>query len=485
VSSDVAALSYNPNINNCAACALPAAAVERYRLPFADRAALADALLALVRWPPGADRAAMHDLLAGRAFCPSGNTLTAAARGAATVRPNCCVLPQVTDANREHTLERARRLWAARVGCGFELGGLADPVAFLHDAAAAYCALPDARGRGNMAVLRADHPRAAEFVRCKTAGAAERLFMFNISVAVPAELAARLDAEPGEWAAHPVLAAAAASAAACGCPGVLFLDRVAAPAALEAAFGPVHTTVPCGEQAMHANETCNLGVLNLAAPALAAAGGGLDLERVAAAAALGTRYLDAVVDVLDTAGDADLLATSRTLRRIGLGVTGFADVLRRRGLAYDSPDAVALGAAVAERYAAAAHAESERLAAAAGECWPGVGRRNVTVTCLQPAGNITALVGAAGYSIEPLFGEATRLAADAHLRMQGVWQRHLHNAISKTVNLAAGSGGADVLAVFRLARAEGCKSVTVYVDGSRAGQPMSLAAGASDAAPVN
>ncbi|MDO8736167.1 MAG: adenosylcobalamin-dependent ribonucleoside-diphosphate reductase [Thermoleophilia bacterium] len=82
--------------------------------------------------------------------------------------------------------------------------------------------------------------------------------------------------------------------------------------------------------------------------------------------------------------------------------------------------------------------------------------------------------------VRDLFVTAMDIDAEWHVRMQAAFQKHVDNAVSKTVNMPQQAGIDDVRRVFLLAWDLGCKGITVFRYGSRRQQVLYLGGTAGD-----
>jgi ribonucleoside-diphosphate reductase alpha chain len=89
-----------------------------------------------------------------------------------------------------------------------------------------------------------------------------------------------------------------------------------------------------------------------------------------------------------------------------------------------------------------------------------------------------SLAGMRGGSAElqRLFVTALQVAPEWHVRVQAAFQKHVDNAVSKTVNLPSDASVDQVSRVYRLAHQLGCKGITIFRQGSRENQVMQLGA---------
>lgn len=277
------------------------------------------------------------------------------------------------------------------------------------------------RRGANMGVLRIDHPDILNFIRCKADG---DFANFNISVALTEKFMEAVKAGTaydlvnprdkavvGELDAREVYDLIVEMAWATGDPGIIFIDRINRDNPTPR-LGEIESTNPCGEQPLLPYEACNLGSLNLAKfVRLTENGSEVDWDRLADVVHRGVRFLDDVIEVNEYPLPAiDELA--RGNRKIGLGVMGWADMLIRMGLGYDSEDGVALGEKVMGFIDAEAKLASRKLAEARG-AFPNFERsvydspggfpmRNATVTTIAPTGTLSIIANCSS-GVEPLF----------------------------------------------------------------------------------
>jgi ribonucleoside-diphosphate reductase alpha chain len=79
--------------------------------------------------------------------------------------------------------------------------------------------------------------------------------------------------------------------------------------------------------------------------------------------------------------------------------------------------------------------------------------------------------------IRRLFITALDISPEQHVRVQAAFQKHVDNAVSKTINLPLEASPADVAAAYRLAHRLGCKGVTVFRYGSKSESTFQLGLG--------
>jgi ribonucleoside-diphosphate reductase alpha chain len=491
----------------------------------------------------GKAKDAFFRIMSGLRFLPNSPTLMNAGRKLGQLSA-CFVLPveDTLDSIFESVKETAK-IHQTGGGTGFSfsklrprddtvastMGAASGPVSFIKvfNVATEVIKQGGTRRGANMGVLRIDHPDIEEFLSIKYSPT--ELTNFNLSVAVSnafMEACAkdgpfglinpRTKKKVTEVPARNLLRLIAESACATGEPGIIFIDTINR-ANPTPDIGEIEATNPCGEMPLLPYESCCLGSINLS---LIVHNGSIDWDALKELTHLGVRFLDDVIEV-SKYPLPEIERVTKANRKIGLGVMGFAHMLIRLGISYDSPDAVRLANTIMGFISKESKNASEVLAKDRGvfpnyngSIWDrqDLPQRNATTTTIAPTGTLSIIAGVSGgiepiydthYSrtllgdlkvniVDPLFAEmkdrldsceikklfrtAYEVSPNYHLQIQKAFQDHVDNAVSKTVNLPAEATPGTVLEVYLEAYRMGLKGITVFRDKSREHQVLTCGA---------
>ena len=518
----------------------------------------------------------IYAMMSSLEFLPNSPALRGAGRE--TQQLSACFVLPIEDSRKSifGTLRDAVDIQAFGGGTGFNFsklrakgtkvestGGKASgPVSFMqiYDIAVGkVIAQGGVRQGANMGILAYNHPDVLEFIDAKLDG--KTLSNFNISVGVNEEFMEM--AEKGQEYdlidphtkkalkrvnAKDVLDKIARNAWSTGDPGLIFLDRINR-ANPTPHIGVIESTNPCGELPLLPWESCNLGSINLYKMIKEEDGKYvIDFQKLEEVVKNGVHFLDNVID-MNKYPIEKIEEMTKANRKIGLGVMGWADMLARLGIPYDSESALKLADQIMEFINMKAKEASVDLAKIRGVFPNFKGSiydtdrdedkvRNASWTTIAPTGTLSTLANCNG-GIEPFFmivysrgsiydadGKPTvkmlvendifkevaikrgfysaelmekiaetgsiqhvdgipedvkkifvtshDISYEWHLRMQSAFQKHVTNAVSKTINFPNNATVEDIKNSYLLAYKLGnIKGVTVYRDGCKQYQVLS------------
>lgn len=319
-------------------------------------------------------------------------------------------------------------------------------------------------------------------------------------------------------------------------PGIFFIDRANEMTNAQAYGMKVVATNPCGEQPLAPYSVCNLSAINLANFVDKKTSEVL-YDKLSQTVKTCVRLQDNVIDATPYFLEANKKQALGE-RRVGLGVMGLHDLLIWANLKYGSPEANKVTDKIFKIIATSAYESSIDIAQEKGsfpflesrEAFINTGFmkkmpenirndilkygiRNSHLLTVAPTGSTGTMVGVST-GLEPYFAfsyfrsgrlgkfmevkakivqdwlnihsehkekplpeifvSAMELTPEAHAQVQCIIQRWVDSSISKTVNAPKGYTVKQVEKIYSKLYSDGAKGGTVYVDGSRDSQVLSL-----------
>lgn len=431
-----------------------------------------------------------YDIMATNRFLPNSPCLMNAGRRLGMLSA-CFVLPVQDNLEDIFSSVKATTLvQRAGGGTGFNFSNLrpngsivkssggttAGPLSFIDVFSQATSTIQQGAFRrgANMGILHIRHPDVVDFIRAKED--LKRWQNYNISVAMTDEFMEELELHPGnihkvshkEWGEgalyyrsfeqpHKPIAfknRTSEDLASCGylpwtvkdtwnliCtrahntgePGLFFIDEANKNNPV-AHLGRIEATNPCGEQPLHAYDSCNLGSINLAKYYSPTSSTKFDYVNFEKDIVTAVRFLDNVIDA-NRYPIPEIEKMSKATRRIGLGVMGFADLLFKLELGYNTIGALEKAERIGANFNASARKASADLAEEKGiapalkalNCGKECFYRNAFRTTVAPTGTISIIANCSG-GIEPLFALAFKrtVMPDANGKFKEMYEQNEH-----------------------------------------------------------
>lgn len=421
-------------------------------------------------------------------FLPAGRVTAGAGSGREVTLFNCYVMGTIPDdlAGIFDMLKEAALTMQQGGGIGYDFSTIrpsgapvkgvdadaSGPLSFMDvwDAMCRTIMSAGARRGAMMATIRDDHPDVLKFIKAKRE--VGRLNMFNMSVLCSDAFMKAVDNDDYWYLKHEVKPATETFVAVMDMedggrtkqvssvngkyiyekvlardlwdeimentynhaePGVLFVDRINKMNNLWF-IEDIASTNPCGEQPLPPYGACLLGSINLSRMVTQPFGeeSTINYPEIARVTRLAVRMLDSVIDTSNFPLESQRLEALHK-RRMGLGITGLADMLLMLGIAYGSKEAQEVSAQVMKTITLTAYWESIQMAREFGPCPAlksfedrakfvnsgfmqqddipsnmrdeimSVGIRNALLTSIAPTGTISMYAGNVSSGVEPIF----------------------------------------------------------------------------------
>lgn len=438
-----------------------------------------------------------HEIMNNLEFLPNSPCLRNAGHG--NMLSACFVLP-IEDSMDSifNSLHNAGIIFKHGGGVGYNFSAIREKGAVLSGGGTAsgvisflkiFDAIVDAVKQGgfrrgaSMGILNANHPEIISFITEKLKN--NTLTNFNLSIRVNDGIMKAIEENgyvqfrdprtkkfSGSIKASTLFQLICTSAWISGDPGILFHDRINED---NKDKEEIIASNPCGEQNLHSYESCCLGSINLSK--FVKKDGSLNNRNLTKAIITGTEFLLAV-NKKNVFPIKECEEAVKKYNRIGLGIMGFADMLIKMGINYDSKEALKIIDEIGKLL----------------QISHSIAPDSASTLSIAPTGSLSIIADCSA-SIEPVFersierhlsthiiketrdiytSEYVRTAHEVspewHLKIQAQAQKWVDNGVSKTCNLPSDADLDAVKDIYMKAWKLGCKGVTIFRDGCKGEQ---------------